>query len=99
MNYRPLGNRVILKPLPDSEEDKKIGSIQLVESAIILQKAIVMAVGDGEKATATGELIPMTVKKDDMVLVRKEIPHLPIRYPNDDESYKLVRENDIECIL
>jgi chaperonin GroES len=95
--YRPLGARVLIKPLPETEEDKKVGSILLSDSAIIFSRGTVLAVGSGEVAMTTGEIIPMTVKVDDTVLFRKECPHLPIRV--DGEECRLVREGDIECVV
>ena len=101
MEYRPLGNRIVVDPIEITEEDKKIGNTDLVmaDSGIILQKGKVVAVGRGEVAMQTGEIIPMEVKKDDTVLFRKEAPYLPLRMPGEDKELRIMREADIECIL
>ena len=95
--YQPLGNRIILKAIPITEEDRKQGDIILAETAIIFQKAEVVRVGRGEVAGQTGEVIPMEVSEGSMVLIRTEAPHLPLKING--EEYRLMRENDIEAIV
>jgi len=95
--YRPLGNRVLLKPLPQLEEERKIGEIHLTDMSIILERAEVVAVGRGETSINTGDIIPMETKIGDVVLIRKEGAYLPIM--SNGSEHKLVRENDIEAIV
>lgn len=99
MEYRPLGNRVLIDPIEITKEEKMVGAIELAESAIILQRGKVLAVGRGEVASQTGVIIQGEIQVGDTVLFRKECPYLPIRYPGDEKEYRLIRENDIEAIV
>lgn len=97
INFVPLGNRVIIKELPISEEDKKINGIVVPENAIPHRCGIVAAVGGGEFAPATGSLMEMTVAVGDRVLYLAEAAFVPVRINN--EEYKLMREIQIEAII
>ena len=68
MAVRPLGDRILVKRL---EEDDKIGSIIVPDSAKEKsQKAEVIAVGEGKK-TDEGKLISLEVRKGDKILIGK----------------------------
>lgn len=97
LKYVPLGSRVVVSPIPEDEKDKMVGSIVMVDSAIIFEKATVIAVGKGDVARDSGEPIPMEVKIGDVVLLRRELPHLPLIVNG--EPCKLIREGDIEAIV
>lgn len=97
MKYVPLGNRIIVKPLPISKEELTINGIEVPETAVPFRRGKVVAVGEGEFAPSNGQLIPMTIKKNDIVVFLAEAGHIPIRQGNED--FKLFRENQIECIL
>lgn len=99
IKYRPLGNRILVEPIEITQEEKMVGSIELAESAIVLQRGIVLAVGRGEMASQNGIIVPCETQVGNTVLFRKECPYLPIRFPGDEKEYRLIRENDIECIL
>jgi len=99
MQYRPLGNRLLIDPIEITQEEKMVGSIEMAESAIILQKGRVLAVGRGEVAMQTGVIIPCECNVGDIVLFRKEVAYLPIRIPGEDKELMLVREQDIEAIV
>jgi chaperonin GroES len=63
---RPLGNRVLLKPL--EEEEKSAGGIVLPDSARKKpQQGKVVAVGPG-KTLEDGRLVPLSVKVGDVVV-------------------------------
>jgi len=94
--YKPLGNRVIIKPIKETEE-AKVGSIVLAESAILFAKGEVMAVGRGEIAPSTGQLIPMELEVGMTVLFGKNAPYLPLII--DKEEHRLMREGDVEMAL
>ncbi len=98
MNYRPLGSRCLIDPIEITQEDRMVGSIELAESAIVLQRGKVLAVGRGDYAM-NGELIPMEVKVGDTVIFRREAGYLPIRLPNDDRELHLMLERDLEAIV
>ena len=99
MTYRPLGNRLLIDRIEITQEEKMVGSIELAESSIILQRGKVLAVGRGDVAPQTGQIIPCECSVGDTVLFRKEVAHLPIRLPGEDREYILVREQDVEAIL
>jgi chaperonin GroES len=90
--YKPLGNRVIVRPM-EQKEEKKMGSIIVPEMADHLTIGAVEAVGKGEVAPSTGVLIPSGLKVSDLVLYRKEGAHIPLL-----DGRILMRENDIEAI-
>lgn len=96
INYRPLGNRILIKPIKD-EEEQKIGAIIMADSAIIFAKGEVIAVGRGEIAVQTGKLISPELKKGDVVLFGKNAPYLPIMVEG--VEHRLMRETDIEAVV
>jgi chaperonin GroES len=87
---RPLEDRVVVEPL--EAEEKTSGGIYIPEAAKEKpQRGKVLAVGPG-KRTDSGELIPMTVAKDDVVVYG--------RYSGNDvnvngKDVKILREGDI----
>ena len=93
--YAPRGNRVLLRPIENTQEDRMRGSIELAEDSLPLQHAEVISVGPGEVAMQTGELIPVELAVGDLVLIRKGLAHLPVR--QNGEDLMLVREGDIEA--
>ena len=65
MNIKPLGNRVLLKPI-ETEEKTKSG-LYIPESAKEKpQEAVVIAVGDGE--TKDGKKVPINLKVGEKVI-------------------------------
>lgn len=94
MNIKPLSDRVVVKPAP--AEEKAVGGIIIPDTAKEKpQKGKVVAVGPG-KASDTGELIVMTVKKGDMVLYGK---YSGTEVTVDNEEYLIVRESDILAVI
>jgi len=91
---QPLGNRVLVKRLPAEESLK--GGILLPDSAKQKQEqAEVIAVGTGKK-DKKGNLIPITVKVGDIVLMEK--------YSGQDvtlneEDYIIVKADDLIAII
>jgi len=95
MNIRPLGDRVIIKPLAEDE---------VTSSGIVLpdtadkekpEQGEVMAVGNG-KRLENGEIVPMSIKVGDKVVFRK--------YSADEvkigkEEILVVSESDIVGII
>ena len=71
MNIKPLSNRVVLKNL-EAEETTKGGIILTSAAKEKPEIAEVIAVGEGEK-NDKGEIIPMTVKIGDKVIVTNGI--------------------------
>ncbi len=93
MAVKPLGDRILVRPLDESEE--KIGSLYIPDTAKEKpQEGAIEAVGPGR--TEDGKLIPPEVKSGDKVLYSKysgtEIKH-------NGKDYLIVRESDILAII
>lgn len=94
MKIRPLGDRVLVKPLEQSEIKK--GGIIIPDSAKEKpQEGEVIAVGPG-KLDDNGKNIPMNVKKGDRILLPK---YGGTEVKIDDKEYQLVREEDILGVI
>ena len=93
MAIKPLGDRVLVRPLEASEE--KVGSIYIPDTAKEKpQEGTVEAVGPGR--TEDGKLIEPEVKPGDKVLYGKysgtEIKH-------NGEEMMIIRESDILAVI
>lgn len=94
MKIKPLGDRVLVEPEKESEVKK--GGIIIPDTA--KEKPMqgrVVAVGEG-KRDDDGKLIPMSVKKGDLVLLPK---YGGTEVKIDDQEYQIVREDDILGII
>ena len=90
MKIQPLGDRVLVEP--EKETETKKGGIIIPDSA--KEKPMqgkVIAVGPG-KIDDSGKLIPMNVKKGDVVLMPK---YGGTEVKINDREYHIVREDDI----
>jgi chaperonin GroES len=94
MKLKPLEDRVVIKPaLPD---EKVQGGIIIPDTAKEKpQRGEIIAVGPG-KVSDSGQKIPLTVKKGDMVLYGK---YSGTEVTVDGEDYLVVRESDILAIV
>jgi len=93
-NIRPLGDRVLVKPLEEKEISK--GGIIIPDSAKEKpQEAQVVALGTG-KRDDDGKLVEFTVKVGDKVLVSK---YGGTEVKVEGESYTIMREDDILGII
>ena len=93
-NVRPLGDRVLVKPIEEKEVKK--GGIIIPDTAKEKsQECEVVALGTG-KLDDNGKKIEFTVKKGDKVLVSK-YGGTEIKF--DGEAYQILREDDILAIL
>ena len=93
MAIKPLGDRVLVQPLEQTED--KVGSIYIPDTAKEKpQEGRIEAVGPGKHEN--GKLIPPEVKVGDKVLYGKysgtEIKH-------GGKEYLIVRESDILAII
>ena len=94
MNFKPLGDRILVKRVEDVEEIQ--GGIVIPETAKEKpQEGEVIAVGDG-RVLDSGEKIGLSVKNGDRILFGK--------YGGSDvtingEEYLILREDDILGIL
>lgn len=94
LNLRPLGERVIVRALPQEERTKS--GIYLPDTAKEKpQQGEVMAVGNG-KVTDDGKTIPMTVKAGDKVLYGK---YSGTEVKIEGEEYLIIKESEILAIL
>ena len=93
MAIKPLGDRVLVKPLEASEE--KVGSIFIPDTAKEKpQEGTVEAVGSGRKED--GKLIAPEVKVGDKILYGK---YSGTEIKKDGKEYLIIRESDILAII
>lgn len=86
----PLGDRVIVKPIP--REDVTKGGIYLPDTAKEKpQEGEVIAVGPG-KVGDDGKRQPMELKKGDRVIYAK---YAGAELKEEDEEYIILRESDV----
>jgi chaperonin GroES len=86
----PLGDRVVIKPIPKEEVSK--GGIVLPDTAKEKpQEGKIIAVGPG-RLTDDGKRIAMEVKKGDKVIYSK---YAGTEFKLDDEELVIMREGDI----
>ncbi|MDQ0286056.1 MULTISPECIES: co-chaperone GroES [Desulfofundulus] len=94
MRIRPLGERVVVKPLPSEEKTK--GGIVLPETAKEKpQEGEVVAVGPG-RLLENGTRVPIDLKVGDRVLFSKYAGN---EVKIDDEEYLIMREADILGVI
>lgn len=94
MKLRPLGDRLLVKHLEESEVKK--GGIIIPDTAKEKpMQAEVVAVGAG-KIDECGKRIPLEVKKGDKVLVGK---YAGTDVKLGDKEYLVVREEDVLAVL
>ena len=93
MKIRPLGDRVIVKPL---EKEEKVGSIIIPDTAKEKpQEGKITAVGPG-KLNESGNVVAMNVKEGDIVLYGK---YSGTEVKIDGEDYLIMHEDDIFGIV
>ncbi|NWF80683.1 MAG: co-chaperone GroES [Chloroflexi bacterium] len=92
---RPLGDRVVVKPMEREERTK--GGIFLPDTASKERpmEGTVLAVGEGRRDD-NGKLIPMNVKPGDKVLFAK---YSGTEFKIDDVEYLILSEKDVLGIV
>lgn len=95
MKIQPLGDRVLVEPQKEDEVIKKGGIIIPDSAKEKPMQGKVIAVGAG-KRDDNGKLIPMNVKKGDLILLPK---YGGTEVKLDDKEYQIVREDDILGII
>jgi len=94
VNVKPLGDRVLVKPVEVAEESK--GGIIIPDTAKEKpQEGVVIALGTG-KLDDDGKVIPFNVKKGDKILLPK---YGGTEIKIEDEEYQIVREDDILAVI
>ena len=93
-NIRPLGDRVVVKP--DSREETTRGGIIIPDTAKEKpHEGIVTAVGSG-RLLDNGKRSEMELREGDHVLFAK---YGGTEIILDDDTYRVLRENDILAVL
>jgi|TARA_R110002020_G_scaffold309326_2_gene525373 chaperonin GroES len=95
MNWKPIGDQVLLKVEKKSEKTK--AGIILVDRDMAFILGKVVAIGDG-LFTQTGARIPMTVKVGDTVYVYKSNLGENKEIVLDETQYVLIRESEIAVV-
>lgn len=91
---KPLGDRVLVKPVEEDEQVK--GGIIIPDTAKEKpQRGAVVAVGDG-KADDSGNKIALSVKSGDTVLYGK---YAGTEIRLEDEDYLIMSEGDILAVI
>jgi len=94
VKIKPLGDRVLIKPL--EEKDTKKGGIIIPDTAKERpQEGEVIEVGPG-RVTEEGKKLPVEVKKGDKVLYGK---YSGTEVTIDEVEYLIMRESDILAII
>jgi chaperonin GroES len=94
MNLKPLGDRVVLKPV-DREEITKSGIVIPDTAKEKPQEGIVEAVGPG-RLLDSGHRVPMDLKVGDKVLYAK---YAGSEFKPDDVEYLVVSEKDVLAVV
>src|SRR5438105_9745950 len=94
MNLRPLGDRVVVKPV-EREERTKSGIVLRDTAKEKPQEGIVEAVGTG-RILDTGTKIPMELKVGDKVLYAKYAGN---EFKVDEQEYLIISEKDVLAIV
>jgi len=95
-NITPLGDRVLVKPI--SKDEKKSVSGIIIPETIDKEKpeqGKVVAVGEG-RTTDDGKVIPVRVKKGDVVIFSK---YGPDEIKVDGEEYYILSESSILAVI
>ncbi len=94
MNLRPLGDRVVVKPV-EKEERTKSGIVLPATAKEKPQEGIVQAVGTG-RILDNGTKIPMELKVGDKVLYAKYAGN---EFKLDEIEYLIVSEKDVLAVV
>jgi chaperonin GroES len=95
MNLRPLGDRVVVKPV-EREERTKSGIVLPDTAKEKPQEGLIEAVGNGRYIEATGKREPLDVKVGDRVVYAK---YAGSEIKIDDVEYLILSEKDILAVV
>jgi chaperonin GroES len=94
MNIKPLSNYVLLEPLSAKEKTDSGFFVPQTADKDRPEQGKVIAVGPGKKVK--GEILPLSVKKGDIVIFSK---YSPTEIKIEGKEYLLVREDDILAVV
>jgi len=94
MNLRPLGDRVVVKPV-EREEMTKSGIVLPDTAKEKPQEGLVEAVGTG-RILDSGQKVPMELQVGDRVLYAKYAGN---EFKQDEIEYLIISEKDVLCIV
>ncbi len=94
MGYKPLGDRLLVKPKP-SEEKTKSGIVLPDSAKEKPQEGKVIAVGEGAKDDK-GKKITMEIKVGDVILYSK---YSGTEVKIDGEEHLIIKESDVLAIV
>ena len=94
MNLRPLGDRVVVKPV-EREERTKSGIVLPDTAKEKPQEGIVEAVGTG-RLLDNGTKVPMELKVGDKILYAKYAGN---EFKVDETEYLIISEKDVLAVL
>lgn len=97
-SIKPLGNNILVEPVPDENNGSKTKSGIFIPETIDKEKpdqGVVVAVGAGKKGSS-GKLIPMSVKKGQKVMYAKySLDEIKV----DDKKYYIMSEDSVLAII
>lgn len=95
MKIRPIGDRIILKPISQEETTKSGIILPATVDKEKPEQGEVIAVGPG-KMLDNGTVVPLSVKKGDKVIFTK---YGPTEIKVDKKEYLVVKEEDILAVI
>jgi len=94
MKFKPLGDRILVKPLEAKERTK--GGIVLPDTAKEKpQEGEIVATGDG-KRSEDGKVVPLSLKTGNKILYGK---YSGTEITLDEEEYLIIKEEDVLGIV
>lgn len=101
MTFQPLEDRVLVKPIKNTESEKSESGIILDMVKKEVGEGVVHAAGHGRYAGETGTFIPTILAKGDVVLYGIHTG-MPLDVPDEDgkkTEMRLMRESDILLVI
>src|SRR5580765_8834191 len=96
LNVRPLGDRILVEPIEEKEQNGKKGAIIIPDTAKEKpMESLVVAVGTG-KTGDDGKKVPFEIKKGDRVLVSK---YGGTEIKLNGKEYKILTSEDILAVV